>query len=284
MNANTSTLDRFVAAAPIVISEDDELLVVDKPGGLVCHSASRDGQPSLAAWLRERGIETPRMVNRLDRETSGLVVVAKTERAAKSLGKQVLRREIQKEYVAICWGEFDEDCGVVDQPIGLTKDSAVYTKRVVCKATGKPCMTEFEVEKRFGGGGTATERRGYNDAVAAPLSRGAGFTLVRLRPQTGRAHQLRVHMAWLGHPIVGDKVYGPDETLYLQFIKEGVTEKMLARLLLPRHALHAERVTFRHPGTGLSATAGKPCEFRAELPADMQTFIDGHNLPHRGHG
>jgi 23S rRNA pseudouridine1911/1915/1917 synthase len=267
LNHSAPTLNCFVTATPIVISEDDELLVVDKPGGLICHSASRAGQPSLATWLRERGIGTPRMVNRLDRETSGLVVVAKTERAAKNLGKQVLRRGIEKEYVAICWGDFEQESGVVDQPIGLTRDSVVYTKRVVDEALGKPCVTEFTVEQRLGGGITAAERRGHNDAVAAPLSRGTGFTVVRLRPRTGRAHQLRVHMAWLGHPIVGDKVYGPDETLYLQFIKEGVTEEMLKQLLLPRHALHAERVAFRHPGTGLS------CEFRAELPADMREFM-----------
>ena len=251
MNHSAPTLDCFVTAAPIVISEDDELLVVDKPASLVCHSASRDGQPSLAVWLRERGIGTPRMVNRLDRETSGLVVVAKTECAAKNLGKQALRRGIEKEYVAICWGKFEQENGVVDQPIGLTKDSAVYTKRVVDEVSGKPCVTEFAVEQRL-----------KNSEFA-----GQGFTVVRLRPRTGRAHQLRVHMSWLGHPIVGDKVYGPDETLYLQFIKEGVTEEMLTQLLLPRHALHAERVAFRHPGTGL------PCEFRAELPADMREFM-----------
>jgi 23S rRNA pseudouridine1911/1915/1917 synthase len=79
-----------------------------------------------------------------------------------------------------------------------------------------------------------------------------------------------VHMAWLGHPIVGDKVYGPDETLYLQFIEKGVTNEMLEKLLLPRHALHAESVTFRHPRTN------EPCEFRAELPDDMREFIAGH--------
>ena len=233
---------------PQIISEDDDVLVVDKPGGLVCHSASRNGQLSLAMWLRERGIGTPRMANRLDRETSGLVIVSKNERAARSLGKQVLRREIKKEYVAICWGEFDEDRGVVDQPIGLTKDSAVYTKRVVCEATGKPCVTEFAIELRL-----------------------KGFAVARLWPRTGRAHQLRVHMAWLGHPIVGDKVYGSDETLYLQFIKEGVTDAMLVRLLLPRHALHAERVAFRHPRTQ------QECRYEVPMPEDMQQFIGGHS-------
>jgi 23S rRNA pseudouridine1911/1915/1917 synthase len=277
LNQSAPTLDCFVTDVPIVISEDDELLVVDKPAGLVCHSASRAGQPSLATWLRERGIGTPRMVNRLDRETSGLVVVAKTERAAKDLGKQALRRGVEKEYVAICWGEFEQDSGIVDQPIGLTKDSVVYTKRVVDEVFGKPCVTEFAVEQRLTGfiSGTGVPARTIGGCtgteacatVYKTTSSHQGFTVVRLRPRTGRAHQLRVHMAWLGHPIVGDKVYGPDETLYLQFIKEGVTEEMLRRLLLPRHALHAERVAFKHPGTGLS------CEFRAELPADMQEFM-----------
>ena len=94
-----------------------------------------------------------------------------------------------------------------------------------------------------------------------------GFTVVRLRPKTGRAHQLRVHMAWFGHPIVGDKVYGPDERLYLEFIAKGVTDEMLGKLLMPRHALHATAVTLRHPGTQ------QPVTHRAALPEDLQHFI-----------
>jgi 23S rRNA pseudouridine1911/1915/1917 synthase len=322
------------ATEPQVIFEDDDVLVVDKPAPLVCHSASRPEHPTLVAWVREylskattvhgngtphlnplpqgerrnppqsprpaggeagpvttgtgegktRCTIVPRLINRLDRETSGLVIVAKNERAARILGKQVLRREIQKEYVAICWGEFEQENGVVDKPIGLTKESVVYTKRVVVptgREAGKPCVTEFAVERRLTGsiGGTGVPARAIGGCTGTEAcatiykttSAHQGFTVVRLRPRTGRAHQLRVHMAWLGHPIVGDKVYGPDETLYLQFIKEGVTEEMLGQLLLPRHALHAECVAFRHPGTGLS------CEFRAELPADMKTFIDEHS-------
>ena len=231
-------------AAPQVIFEDEDVLVVDKPGGMVCHSAQRSEYGSLAEWLREHGVETPRMINRLDRETSGLVVVAKNERAAKTLGKAVLRREIEKQYVAICWGEIEQQRGVVDQPIGVSRTSVVYTKRVVDSAAGKPSVTEFAVEKRL-----------------------RGFTVVRLTPRTGRAHQLRVHMAWLGHPIVGDKIYGPDETLYLQFIEKGVTSEMLDKLLLPRQALHAEHTAFRHPRTGQAV------EFHAPLPEDMETFI-----------
>ena len=234
-------------APPRVVFEDEDILVVDKPGGMVCHSAQRPEYGSLADWLRDHGVSTPRMINRLDRETSGLIVVAKNESAAKTLGKAVLRREIEKEYQAICWGEFKQDQGVIDQPIAVSQTSVVYTKRVVDSAAGKPSRTEYAVDKQL-----------------------RGFTVVRLTPRTGRAHQLRVHLAWLGHPIVGDKVYGPDETLYLQFIKDGVTNAMLDRLLLSRHALHAERVAFLHPRSRERVT------FAAKLPDDMQTFIEEH--------
>ena len=243
----TSAVHTITNAAPQVIFEDEDLLVVNKPGGMVCHSARRPEQASLAEWLREHGVPTPRMINRLDRETSGLVVVAKNESAAKTLGKAVLRREIEKEYVAICQGEFAEELGVIDQPIGVSQSSIVYTKRVVDGVAGQPSLTRFVVEKRL-----------------------RHFTVVRLLPRTGRAHQLRVHMAWLGYPIVGDKVYGPDETLYLQFIEKGVTNEMLDILLLPRHALHAERVAFLHPRTQ------QPCAFQASLPDDMKMFIEEH--------
>jgi 23S rRNA pseudouridine1911/1915/1917 synthase len=241
----TCAVHALTNAAPQVVFEDEDVLVVDKPGGMVCHSAQRPEYGSLADWLREHGVPTPRMINRLDRETSGLIVVAKNEPAAKTLGKAVLRREIEKEYRAVCWGEFEQDQGVIDQPIAVSQTSVVYTKRVVDSAAGKPSRTEFAVEKRL-----------------------RGFTVVRLTPRTGRAHQLRVHLAWLGNPIVGDKVYGPDETLYLQFIKDGVTNEMLDKLLLPRHALHAERVSFLHPRTRERAA------FVAPLPEDMRTFIE----------
>ena len=242
-------------AVPQVVFEDDDILVVDKPGGMVCHSAQRPEYESLADWLRDHGVETPRMINRLDRETSGLVIVAKNERAAKNLGKAVLRREIEKQYLAVCWGDFEQEHGVIDQPIAISKGAVVYTKRVVDLVAGKPSVTEFEVEKKL-----------------------SGFTVVRLKPRTGRAHQVRVHLAWLGHPIVGDKVYGPDERWYLQFIENGVTDEMLSKLLLPRQALHAESVSFRHPRTQ------QPCTFGARLPDDLRAFIDEHGLPRRGRG
>ena len=250
-----------VSGEPVVVFEDDDLLVVDKPGGLVCHSASQPGQASLVDWVRAHGVATPRLLNRLDRETSGVVVVARNERAAKIVSKQMLRREIEKEYLAICWGQLAADRGVVDQPIGVTTDSVVYTKRVVDPQAGKACQTEFEVLERLSGAGAES----WSDCS---MNLHQGFTVVRLRPQTGRAHQLRVHLGWLGHPIVGDKVYGPDERLYLEFIEKGVTAEMLQRLLLPRHALHAAAVTVRHP------TSQERVTFRAPVPADMARFIE----------
>jgi len=236
--------------SPTAVFEDDDLLVVDKPAHVVCHSAKKPEHPTLVAWLRERGIEVPRLINRLDRETSGLVIVAKNEHAAKILGKQLLRGEITKQYVAICCRELIQDRCLIDKPIGFDRKSAVYTKRVVDESTGKPSVTELVVERRL-----------------------RGFTVVRLTPRTGRTHQLRVHMAWLGHPIVGDKIYGPDDHWYLKFIEQGVTGEMVKELLLSRHALHADFVALRHP------TSRQRCEFRAELPGDMVAFIAQHAVP-----
>ncbi len=245
----------LVRQAPSLVFEDDDLLVVNKPAGLICHSAQRPGQPALVDWIREHGVPTPRLVNRLDRETSGLVLVTKNERAAKIVGKQLLRREIAKVYVAICFGVIEADAGTIDQPIAVTDapDAVVYTRRVIDPLRGKPCMTEWEVVERLTGG--------------AEVSAGDGFSVVRLRPITGRAHQLRVHLAWLGYPIVGDKIYGPDERWYVKFIENDVTTEMMNELLMPRQALHAAVLELRHP------TSQEPVRFEAAMPSDMQQFI-----------
>jgi 23S rRNA pseudouridine1911/1915/1917 synthase len=230
---------------PAVVYADDEVLVVDKPAGMVCHSAQRAEFVSLADWLRESGVAVPRMINRLDRETSGIVVVAKNERAARIIGKQVLRREVKKEYVAICSGQVEQDRGEIVQRIGPAAGALVHTRRAVVTEGGQESATDYEVERRL-----------------------PGFTVVRLRPRTGRAHQLRVHLAWLGHPIVGDKIYGPDERLYLEFIEHDMTAEMLEKLLMSRQALHAERVTLRHPGSDQWVT------WECGLPQDMRNFVE----------
>ncbi len=257
-----------IADWPAIIFEDDDLLVVDKPGGMVCHSAQRPEHPTLVGWVRahltsavpalgegrKAGQTVPlspsappipvRLINRLDRETSGLVVIAKNERAARNLGKSLQRGELEKQYVAICWGEIKKDTDIIERPIGFAAGSAVYTKRAVVETGGRPSATEYRIERRL-----------------------RGFTVIRLTPRTGRTHQLRVHMASLGHPIVGDKIYGPDENWYLEFIQRGITAEMLEELLLPRQALHADWVRLPHPRTQ------QPREFRAPLPADMAGLI-----------
>ena len=237
-------------AEPTVIFEDQELLVANKPAHVVCHSAKRPEHPTLVGWLRKQGIEIPRLVNRLDRETSGLVIVAKNERAAKLLAKELQRGGIRKVYIAICCGEFRPERGIIDQPIGLDPDSVVYTKRRVDENAGRPSVTEFCLERRL-----------------------QGFSVVRLIPQTGRTHQLRVHMAWLGHSIVGDKIYGPDAGWYLRFIKEGITQEMIGQLFLSRHALHAGSLSLLHP------TTRERIEFCAPIPSDMLDFIGKYAVP-----
>lgn len=242
----------------MIAYEDPDVLVVDKPPGLVCHSASRPEHRSLADWLRARGLTVPRLINRLDRETSGLVLVAKNARAGKILGKQVLRREIEKEYLAIVWGQLAADRGTIDAPIAVRQTGPVWTKRIIAP-TGKPSRTDYQTERRW-----VSPKTCHSCYKNLP----AGFSLVRLWPRTGRAHQLRVHLAWLGHPIVGDKVYGPDERWYLEFIQHGVTPALLAAVLLPRHALHACRLMFRQP------TTHQPVTCAAELPGDLRAFLE----------
>ena len=244
-HALSATAPGALIMVPFTLLESPGWRAVHKPPGILCHPTKPGGPPTLRDWAAEQHPgELNACINRLDRETSGLVIVAKNERAGTNLGKQVLRREIQKEYRAICWGGFQVAAGTIDQPIAVTTEGLVYTKRVI-DSTGKPSVTEYFIAQQL-----------------------PGFTVVGLRPQTGRAHQLRVHLAWLGHPIVGDKIYGADERLYLEFIEQGVTAAMLEKLLLPRHALHASAVTFRHPRTQLPVTC------RAKLPADMAKFIE----------
>ena len=164
---------------------------------------------------------------------------------ASRLQRAMSDRRIGKAYLAILTGELASEV-TVDQPIGDDTASPVFVKSAV-QPDGQPAVTRFE-----------------------PQSARNGFTLARVVTMSGRKHQIRVHAQWLGFPLVGDKIYGPDETLYLQFIKDGVTKPMLKKLLLPRHALHAERVSFLHSGTR------QPCSFQTPLPDDMETFLSEH--------
>jgi 23S rRNA pseudouridine1911/1915/1917 synthase len=217
-----------------VVYQDSELLVINKPAGLVCHPTKTDAYSSLVSRVRlYLGPEArPHLVNRLDRETSGLCLVALQDDAARRLRRIWESREVEKEYLAIVHGQVRTSSGTITEPLGKDEKSRVAIKDCV-RADGAAAQTDFIVETAF------TRRAGAS---------GAEFTLLRVMPRTGRKHQIRIHLAHIGHPIVGDKLYGGDEDLYLALVENRLTSEQWRRLVLPHHALHAAEVRFAWRG------------------------------------
>lgn len=238
-----------------IVAETADYVVVDKPPQLLIHPTKPGAGRTLWGELRNllsfeiaNGGQVS-IVNRLDRETSGLVLVAKNAAAARRFGLLMQSNRIAKEYLAIVHRWPDWDRRTVDAPMGRQGafgESRIWLKQAIHE-NGAPALTEFVVAERF----------------TRPSPVGDKFAIVRAIPRTGRTHQIRVHLSSLGYPIVGDKIYGPDEMLYLQFIDDGWTPALAARLLLPRHALHSSLLK-----------AGDE-EWRSPLPPDLAAWRAG---------
>lgn len=233
-----------------IVFQDDWLLVLDKPAGLPIHPTARYQKGTLVSLLRERlGEPSAEPAHRLDRETSGLVVCGRTTEACRVLGRLFISRDVHKEYLAICEGHPPEDTFFVDAPIAEGTELIRIAVRID-PVEGKESRTRFEVLRRF-------------------TREGEPFALLRCYPETGRQHQIRIHLHAVGFPLVGDKMYGPDPGYFDRFSRHCLEPEAWVRLRLPRQALHAARISFPHPGTGA------PVTFEAPLPTDLADFIEG---------
>ncbi|WP_395740354.1 RluA family pseudouridine synthase [Prosthecobacter sp.] len=233
-----------------VIDEAEGYIVVNKPAPLQIHPGDPKGPPTL--WHRVCDLLSYEIVNggqvsiinRLDRETSGVVLIAKNHELARQFGMAMQERRIQKTYTALVhgWPEWAEL--MLDAPIANARDVQAYdiwVKQVV-HPQGAECRTAFRALRRFERGGEK-------------------FALIEAKPETGRMHQIRVHLHHLGLPIVGDKLYGRDDRCYLEFIETGWTEALENRLILPRQALHSSRLELNLEGFPSHWDAPVPGEF-----------------------
>lgn len=241
-DASGDSIDPYGEEAPLVdmeafptwiVQEDDDLLIINKPGWLVCHPSKNGPMSSLVGVVREyTGAEKLHLVARLDRETSGLIVFAKRPAVARKFQMAIQNRIVKKAYVAVIEGELKEPLHV-DLPIARRKGGPVIVKSEVSyDRTCQDAVTDF-----------------------IPLIAQNGYTLCRVEPETGRKHQIRVHAEHSKHKIVGDKIYGPDETLYIEFIENGWTDRLEAALPIKRQALHCYRYDFEFPEGTVSFTA-----------------------------
>jgi RluA family pseudouridine synthase len=240
----------------VVLYEDESVIAVDKPPMLAVHPSGRHLTDTLiqrvhAAYRSEElhRDARPRLCHRLDRETSGIVLVGKDPEAHQHLMRQFERRRVEKEYLAIVRGRPERDTGVVDLPLGPARASAIRLKMAVV-ADGLESRTEWNVVRRH-----------------------AGCTLVACRPHTGRQHQIRVHLDAIGHPLVGDKLYGLDEGLFQRAADGELSAEDLERLELPRQALHNHRLAFTSPRSGARVCVESP------LAPDLERFLAERPLP-----
>jgi 23S rRNA pseudouridine1911/1915/1917 synthase len=235
------------AAIPLtLIYEDEHLAIIDKPAGLVVHPAPGHWDDTLVNALVARGTTLsggaegrPGIVHRLDRDTSGLMIVAKTDVAHRKLGAAIAARRVQRTYAALAWGHLDSSPLRIDAAIARHQHDR---KRMMIAATGRAARTDAFVAARF-------------DVV----------DLLRLELHTGRTHQIRVHLEHVGHPVVGDPVYGGGGSRRISGSPRRAAERL--ERATPRQALHAAALAFRHP------VSGAPLEFHADWPADLRDAL-----------
>ena len=234
-----------------VVYRDEALLVVDKPAGLPMHPSARYFAGTLVALARAlaKEGEKPDPAHRLDRETSGLVVCGTRPEWTRALKLSFAAGRMRKTYLAITEGIPEEGRFEVDLPLSVGGET-VRIRVVGDRVNGKPATTRFEVLERHEIGGEQ-------------------FALVRCEPLTGRQHQIRAHLSAKGFPIVGDKIYGADERIFVRFTEKALTDEDWRRLRLPRHALHAAEIELPHPRDR------RPVKLRAELPEDLREFLEG---------
>lgn len=239
-----------------VIHQDLDCMAIDKAAGLPVHPTARYQFNTLTALMRDRiGEEHPwRMAHRLDRETSGVMVFGHVGEAERRLKRGFFKRKVEKMYLAVVHGDFREP-QMIDVPLGQAMDSKVRIK-----------VGPRPIEK----GGLTAET--WVEPLCPGEFRGQPVTLVRCRPRTGRTHQIRAHLAYIGHGILADKLYGIDEERFLEVIERGrPVEELEEELGLSRHALHAASLTLHHPGDGVVVT------FHAPLPPELVGVIPQAN-------
>ena len=252
--------DAALAPEPLpleILYEDADCIVLNKAAGVVVHPAAGRKSGTLVNALLHHcpdlpgigGARRPGIVHRLDKDTSGVMVVAKHAQALQHLAMQFKERRVRKEYLAVVWGRMEKEQGVIDRPIGRHRRDRKRMSSVRADSRVREALTEWRAEEFFPMG-----RSG---------NRFSCVTLLRLRPRSGRTHQLRVHLADEGYPVVGDRVYGPKRRSFA----EGNSLELLCDF--PRQALHAERLGFIHPRTGAVL------EFCAPLAPDMRRLLHG---------
>lgn len=241
-----------------ILYEDESIAVVDKPPGMVVHPAKGHWAGTLASALVHHfqelsqygGPSRPGIVHRLDRDTSGVIVVAKTDLAHERLAAQFKNREVQKEYLAIVVGRPDRDRDSINHPIGAHPTQREKMALRSDHETSRAAETFYEVEERY-----------------------TGFALVNAFPKTGRTHQIRLHLTSIGCPVLCDKLYGGRSQITIGELRQITRQKHLApevtgeTVLLDRQALHAHRLKLTHP------SSGKEMEFCANLPEDLEAIL-----------